>query len=97
MPEIFAPGIVSTNMNEDGGLISTPDGNEIFWRIGGSPFSAFVYMKRENGIWSKPEIAPFSGQYQDAGREISPDGKKMFLLQNALLRVWKAFRNFMSG
>ena len=76
--KLFAPAIVSTNMNEDGGPIFTPDGNEMFWRIGGSPFTTFVYMKQEDGIWSKPEIAPFSGQYQDAGLAISPDGKKIF-------------------
>ena len=76
--KLFAPAIVSTGLNEDGGPIFTPDGNEIFWRIGGSPFSTFVYMKREKGIWSKPEIAPFSGQYQDAGLAISPDGMKIY-------------------
>jgi hypothetical protein len=77
-PEIFAPGIVSTNMNEDGGPIFTPDGKEIFWRIGMSPFSVFVYMKQDNGFWSQPDIAPFSGKYSDAGLSISPDGKKIF-------------------
>ena len=51
---------------------------EIFWRVGGSPFSTFIYMKQVDGFWSKPEIAPFSGQYQDAGLTISPDGKKIF-------------------
>jgi hypothetical protein len=64
-------------MNEDGGPIFTPDGKEIFWRIGGAPFSTFVYMKREGGVWSKPAIAPFAGQYQDAGLSITPDGKRI--------------------
>lgn len=76
--KLFAPGIVSTELNEDGGPIFTPDGDEIFWRIGGAPFSSFVHMKREKGVWSRPEIASFSGQYQDAGLSISPDGKKIF-------------------
>jgi len=76
--KLFAPVIVSTNMNEDGGPIFTPDGKEIFWRIGMAPFSVFFYMKQDNGIWSKPEIAPFSGKYSDGGLSISPDGKKIF-------------------
>ncbi|MFC2139802.1 TolB family protein [Bacteroidota bacterium] len=76
--KLFAPAIVSTNMNEDGGPIFTPDGKEIFWRIGMAPFSVFVYMKQDNGIWSKPEIAPFSGSYSDGGLSISPDGMKIF-------------------
>jgi len=76
--KIFAPALVSTIFNEDGSPIFTPDGNEIFWRISGSPFSTFVSMKRNNGVWSRPEIASFSGQYQDAALSISPDGKKIY-------------------
>lgn len=76
--ELFAPAIVSTIYNEDGAPIFTPDGNEIFWRIAGSPFSTIAYMKQENGVWSEPEIAPFAGNYQDAGLVITPDGKKIF-------------------
>lgn len=77
-PKLFAPAVVSTIMNEDGSPVFTPDGNEIFWRIGGSPFSTFVYMKRRRGVWSEPEIAPFAGQYQDAGLAITPDGKRIY-------------------
>ena len=76
--KLFAPAIVSTNMNEDGGPIFTADGKEIFWRIGMAPYSVFVYMKQDSGIWSKPEIAPFSGNYSDGGLSISPDGNKIF-------------------
>lgn len=77
-PKLFAPAVVSTVLNEDGSPVFTPDGDEIFWRIGGSPFSTFVYMKRKRGIWSKPEIAPFSGLYHDAGLAITPDGKRIY-------------------
>lgn len=77
-PEVFAPGIVSTNMNEDGGPVFTPDGREIFWRIGMAPHSVFLHMKQENGVWSEPETASFSGRYSDGGLCISPDGKRIF-------------------
>ncbi len=76
--KLFAPGIVSTPLNEDGSPVFTPDGNEVFWRLAGSPVSSLVHMKRVNGIWSKPEMAEFSGMYQDAGPTLSPDGKKLF-------------------
>lgn len=92
--KLFAPAIVSTILNEDGGPIFTSDGNEIFWRIGGSPFSTFVYMKREHGFWSKPEIAPFAGQYQDACLAISPDGKKIFFASKRPITGDEGLPNF---
>ena len=76
--KLFAPAVVSTELNEDGGPIFTADGNEVFWRIAGAPFSAFCVMKRTRGVWSEPMIAPFSGRYQDAGLAITPAGDRIF-------------------
>ena len=92
--KLFAPAIVSTVMNEDGSPVFTPDGDEIFWRIGGSPFSTFVYMKRINSVWSKPGIAPFSGQYQDAGLAITPDGKKIYFTSKRPITGEKGLSKF---
>ena len=78
--KLFAPAIVSTRFNEDGGPVFTPDGNDVFWRIGGAPFSVIVTMKQRNGHWSKPEVAPFSGQYQDGGLSMTPDGRRIYFV-----------------
>jgi WD40-like Beta Propeller Repeat len=78
-PELFAPGIVSTELNEDWGPIFSPDGNEILWRIGSAPTNSIFRMRRKNGIWQKPEMAPFSGFASDAGISMSPDGQKIIL------------------
>jgi Tol biopolymer transport system component len=78
---IFAPNIISTGDYEvcptfspDGRTFyfvkSTPDAN--FWTI--------VLSRFENGKWTEPEIAPFSGQYSDADEFITADGKRMFFI-----------------
>jgi Tol biopolymer transport system component len=76
-PEIFAPGILSTGYSE--AFISfTPDGKELFYSLSGAPYNVIFYMKEENGRWTKPKVAPFSGKYW-AEFNISPDGKKIAL------------------
>ena len=65
-PELFAPGIISTNMNAAKIAIS-PDGKEIFFRLMAydHSFMTLVSMREKNGVWSKPEVAPFSGRWND--------------------------------
>ena len=37
-----------------------------------------MVMKERNEGWSKPRIAPFSGDYSEVDMFITHDGKKMF-------------------
>lgn len=76
-PEIFAPGILSSSYSEIKAVFS-PDGKEIYYQLWGEPFPVIVMMKEKFGRWTKPEVAPFSGQIIE-GYNISPDGKKMFI------------------
>jgi Tol biopolymer transport system component len=89
-PEIFAPDIISTNMNAAEIAIS-PDGKEIFFRLMNydHSFYTIVFMRQENGMWSKPEIAPFSGKY-DRSPYFSQDGKQLFFTSNRPLEGQKA-------
>jgi hypothetical protein len=75
--EIFAPGIVSTGLNE-GYITFSPDGKECYWSILFSDFVTIVTSKLENGKWTKPKVAPFAGKYYDGWPTIQPDGKRMF-------------------
>jgi len=77
--EIFAPGIISLGFHENG-IIFSPDGKEIFYSMSDSQYSSktFVQMKRKNGVWMPPEIAPFSGRYYDHSAFFSPDGNTLF-------------------
>jgi hypothetical protein len=81
VPTLFAPGTISTGDYEcvpqftpEGRTFyfvkSTPDFN--FWTIFVSHF--------QNGKWSVPTVAPFSGRYSDADEYITADGKEMFFI-----------------
>jgi len=74
---LFAPGIISTGMNERD-ITFTPDGKELYYSMQGEGFFVILFLKQENGIWTSPQVAPFSGQYNDIEASIAPDGKRLF-------------------
>ncbi|OGU61373.1 MAG: hypothetical protein A2V66_15950 [Ignavibacteria bacterium RBG_13_36_8] len=76
-PELFAPNIVSTGLNEIGSSFSN-DGKEFFFSIGPNPYMSIIRMNYESDGWSKPEVAPFSGYYDDFDAKFSPDGNRIF-------------------
>jgi hypothetical protein len=42
-----------------------------------------IFVSRyNNGRWSQPEVAPFSGQYQDADPYITADGKHFYFISD---------------
>ena len=79
--ELFAPGIVSTCKQHSSAYFS-PDGKEVYFsRMLPLPH-VIMYMKEENGIWTKPRVAlegltPF----------LSPDGKKLFFSRDWALWI----------
>jgi WD40 repeat protein len=76
-PELFAPGIVSTEDNEFGPAF-TPDGNTLFFCRTGptrTQTQVILYTVRRGGAWTEPKVAPFSGRYKDIDPSISPDGR----------------------
>ncbi len=71
----FAPGIVT---NQHGSVVSTPEGNEIFWSVNNRPGEvSLISSKKNKGKWTKPIMlkkdidVPF----------ISPDGNRLFCTQ----------------
>jgi len=76
-PEIFAPGVVSTGFDEMFTYF-TPDGRELYFQLWKAPFPIILVMKEENGQWTKPEVAPFSGRYF-AKFCLSPDGNTIVM------------------
>jgi len=76
-PEIFAQGIVSTGLDEIGSSFSS-DGVEFFFSVGRDPYMSIIRMKAEKNRWSKPEVASFSGYYDDFDAKFSPDDKKIY-------------------
>lgn len=78
--ELFAPGFISTGLNERDSTFS-PDLKEFYYSILLDRFSAIAFTRcDEKGVLSKPEIAPFSGRYSDIEPCIAPDNKKFFFV-----------------
>jgi tetratricopeptide (TPR) repeat protein len=84
--EMFAPGIISTELPDDDAPAFSPDGREVFFRTCGNRDGGLMcvifLMRQENGVWSHPEIAPFSGRYMDSGVSFAPDGKRLYFASN---------------
>jgi hypothetical protein len=76
--ELFAPHIVSTGLLESS-IAFAPDGRACYFSVTLPPaLSVIVEMKQENGIWSAPEVAPFSHGLDDGNPAISPDGRHFY-------------------
>lgn len=79
-PELFAPGIITTEYHEHSSPAFSKDGKEVYWSVFFNFWGpqVILYMQQKNGIWAEPEVAPFSGQYTDGNPCFSPDGQKLF-------------------
>lgn len=79
-PELFAPGIVTTEFHEHSSPAFSPDGKEVYWSVFFNFWGPQVIlsMRQENGRWTQPEVASFSGQYSDGNPCFSFDGRKLF-------------------
>jgi hypothetical protein len=82
-PVLFAPGLISTGLYERD-IVFTPDGNEAIFGILGRRHAALLVSRRVDGVWSEPEIAPFSRHPAifDLEPHITPDGSRLLFLSN---------------
>jgi len=83
-PEIFAPGIISTDLSE--GCSGWGNNMEYFifqrWLNGKSQL---YIMNQIDGIWGQPELLPFVDKYQVGDFTIAPDGKTMVFASNIFI------------
>ena len=78
-PEIFAPGIISTGLATRD-VAMTPDGNELYFAVTLGGRTMIMETRQQDGVWTEPAVAPFSGRYLDVEPAISPDGQRFFFL-----------------
>jgi len=85
VPQVFAPGIVSTDAHEFAGSF-TPDGMEFYFTRRESQQSPTLIMvtKCVDGVWTEPEPAPFNDA-SGAGPGgmsfepmVTPDGRRLY-------------------
>ena len=78
-PRLLAPGTISTRDYERDGTFA-PDGQTFYFtkRTIWPYFSAICVSRLVHGVWSEPEVAPFSGQYADATPAVNADGSRLY-------------------
>jgi hypothetical protein len=90
-PEVFAPGIISTKDTYELNSVFSPRGDEFFYEIStttpeekekGIYFYIIMVSRQVNGVWTKPELAPFSGTYMTVDLCFSPEGNRLYFCSN---------------
>ncbi len=89
-PALVGEGTISTAADETAFTL-TPDGRTAFLTrnsptTAGIPLQVIFIAHSENGRWSTPQVASFSGQYRDFGPAMAPDGSKLFFISNRPVR-----------
>jgi len=81
-PELLAPGILPTDGIKHCFPAFSTDGKEVFWMSvdmsGEIPKGRILFMEEREGRWTSPEIAPFSGEYNDHAPIFSHDGRRLY-------------------
>ncbi len=98
-PEVFAPGFVTTDMYTRD-VAMTPDGSELYFGVLLGSISVIMETHRgPDGVWSEPEVAPFSrdSRFFNLEPHVSPDGGKILFLSTRVeyptpeqLRNWSS-------
>ena len=78
MPQVFAPGVVSTDDQQHGAPTFSPDGNEVFWQTNRLDSEkkwhvSVMTMRRVRDQWTPPEVSPYEGE-----PVFSPDGQRLY-------------------
>lgn len=108
-PTLFAPGLVSTDLDESGGVFS-PDGSDFYFTLVApyttAPHFAMLCVSHfQNGRWRPPQTLPFSGTSFDIAPHLNADGTELYFVsarpipQSKVprLRIWIAKRNATAG
>src|SRR5215218_5680751 len=78
--ELFAPGIISTNLSEHSAPAFSPDGSVVLWTVMDKNYRGSLFeMTYQNGSWSKPSRPSFADTTaDDFYASFSIDGKMLF-------------------
>lgn len=84
VPELFAPGIISTEAGELNAVFTVAGDVFLFSRILDGKVKAFA-MRMVDGVWTEPVMLNFSKEYPEADQVdmyFSPDEKKLYFISN---------------
>jgi hypothetical protein len=82
-PEVFAPGIVSTDDAPEGCICFSKDGRNVVFRRHFREKTEVFLSEQENGTWTQPQRAPFFiKQYSFGDFTFAPNELKLYFTSN---------------
>jgi Tol biopolymer transport system component len=81
IPQIFAPGIISTGLHEGSSGFNLHSTHFVFQRIENQKVMTYE-MERNNGLWTKPKIVPFAHMMRNGDFVFAPDGRTLYFQSN---------------
>lgn len=80
-PELFAPGFVSTGLDELNSVFH-PSGDEFYFSVDIGPRFVLLMSRRQGSGWTDPELLPFSRLHSAVDLAFSADGDRLFYCSN---------------
>lgn len=80
-PTVFAPGVIS-GAAHDSAPAFTSNGQTVYFSRSNPSGSTILVSHLERGNWSNPQIAPFSGKWDDLEPAMSPDGSFLIFISS---------------
>ncbi len=63
VPQLFAEGVISTALHDDGAPSFSPDGREVYFRKWAVPHDVMGFMRRDADRWTAPTLFREFGRY----------------------------------
>jgi hypothetical protein len=81
--ELFAPGVISTGVQETSATFA-PDGKTVYFMRSdfGESNDTILESRFTGQSWGTPRVASFSGEWHDSEPALSPDGKRLYFVSN---------------
>jgi hypothetical protein len=80
-PEIFAPGIISTDLHEGSSGFNKDCTHFVFQRNVNQQVRTYE-IERKNDQWSQPKLVPFADMMRNGDFVFAPDGKTLYFQSN---------------
>jgi len=80
VPQLFAVGVISTGLHDDGAPRFSPDGSEIYFRKWAVPHDVMGFMRLEGDRWTAPTLFREFGRYTVSVPIFKPDGTGAYFL-----------------
>ena len=79
-PRLYAPGLISTSLHDDGPPKFSPDGTEVYFRKWAVPHDIIGHMRQISGTWTAPAQFAVFGRYLVGAPCFKPDGSGAYFL-----------------